>query len=235
MSEHIRVPIQIELEYYHQPSSHPNVVNTWLVDPKFTDELQLAVYEDDDTLGVSTAIKQLGRLQVELAGSPRALEELGRFLIAMARMETDDPNIHDHFDDVQDADRETAHFIVRRLSEEGASSLRQAMIQTFNRIVPLLEADVVATLGEQYRHVVRDAIKYLDHRGLAGYEEKVVENVQQEFHDTFIDTTWPACPRHHRHPLWYNADGWWWCEKDRVALCKLGELGTLTSRIERRP
>ena len=107
------------------------------------------------------------------------------------------------------------------------------MGEALNRLIALLESDVVATLGELYRHVVRDAIKYLDYPG-AGYDEKVVEVVQQEFHDSFIDTTWPACPRHHRHPLWYHDGGWWWCQQDRVALCNLGDLSTLPRRNDRR-
>ena len=36
----------------------------------------------------------------------------------------------------------------------------------------------------------------------AWYVDQVVGDVQQYFHDTFVDTTWPACPRHPlRHPL----------------------------------
>jgi hypothetical protein len=50
-----------------------------------------------------------------------------------------------------------------------------------------------------------------------------VNDVQQYFHDTFVDTTWPACPRHPRHPLWYRA-GSWWCVQDGVAVASLGEL-----------
>ena len=107
------------------------------------------------------------------------------------------------------------------------------MNKALNRLILLLEQDVVATLGEQYRHVVREAVEYLEYPG-AGYDEKVVESVQQQFHDLFIDTTWPACPLHHRHPLWYHADGSWWCEQDRVALCKLGDLSTLSRRSEER-
>jgi hypothetical protein len=119
MSEHVRMPIQIDLEYYRQPGSHPDVVDTWLVDPKYTDELQLAVYADDDSLGVPDAIKQLGRLQVELGGSPRALEELGRFLIAMARIETNDRNVHEHLEDVRYGTNEIVHLVVRRLDSSG--------------------------------------------------------------------------------------------------------------------
>jgi hypothetical protein len=53
--------------------------------------------------------------------------------------------------------------------------------------------------------------------------EKLVNDVQQYFHDTFVDTTWPACPRHPRHPLWYRA-GSWWCVEDGVAIAPLGDL-----------
>ena len=108
------------------------------------------------------------------------------------------------------------------------------MSEAPDRLLSLLERDVVATLGEQYRHVVRNAIMFLDYRGdPAGYEERVVDNVQEEIMETWIDTTWPACPRHGRHPLFYHDDGWW-CEQDRVVLCKLGELGTLSHQSERR-
>jgi hypothetical protein len=108
------------------------------------------------------------------------------------------------------------------------------MTDAFTRAVPLLEMDVVATLGEGYRQTVRDAAAFITDNELPRHSESLVERVQQEFHDTFIDTTWPACPRHGRHPLWYHDDGWWWCEQDGVALCKLGDLSTLPRRRERR-
>jgi hypothetical protein len=55
------------------------------------------------------------------------------------------------------------------------------------------------------------------------FEEKVVEDLQQRFMDEFVDTTWPRCPRHFRHPLWYH-NGNWVCEEDAVAIARLGEL-----------
>ena|ERR1051326_3870316 len=106
------------------------------------------------------------------------------------------------------------------------------MTDAFTRAVPLLERDVVATLGEGYRQTVRDAAASMIDSELPRYVDSLVQRVQQEFHDLFIDTTWPACSRHRRHPLWYNEDGWWWCEKDRVAVCKLGDLSTLPRSIE---
>jgi hypothetical protein len=47
--------------------------------------------------------------------------------------------------------------------------------------------------------------------------------VQQYFHDLFIHTTWPSCPRHRRHPLWLHCE-FWTCELDDVPIARLGEL-----------
>lgn len=105
------------------------------------------------------------------------------------------------------------------------------MNETLNRLVPLLEADVVATLGEQWRHVVRGAVIGIYYPGEpdAVYEEKVVDNVQEDIIETGIDTTWPACPRHGRHPLVYH-EGGWWCQQDSVVVCNLGELASQSIR-----
>jgi hypothetical protein len=59
----------------------------------------------------------------------------------------------------------------------------------------------------------------------AGYLELVAENIQQEFHDCFIDITWPECPLHRRHPLWLHG-GSWVCEQLDAPLAALGELRT---------
>jgi len=53
--------------------------------------------------------------------------------------------------------------------------------------------------------------------------EKVVEDVQQRLQDEFIDTTWPACPRHSNHPLNY-AEGAWRCSRDGAMVAPLGSL-----------
>jgi len=92
-------------------------------------------------------------------------------------------------------------------------------------IVDLLAADVAATLGEGHREDVADqipnALEFTDDVG--DFAQRLVDEVQQFFHDTFVHTTWPACPRHPNHPLWFR-DGAWWCEADGVALARLGEL-----------
>jgi len=65
----------------------------------------------------------------------------------------------------------------------------------------------VATFANEPRHFV----------------EKVVEDVQQRLQDEFIDTTWPACPRHSNHPLNY-AEGAWRCPRDGAMVASLGSL-----------
>jgi hypothetical protein len=57
----------------------------------------------------------------------------------------------------------------------------------------------------------------------ASFAEKLVEDVQQDILDLFIDTTWPRCPHHLRHPLWFH-DGAWFCDQDKLPIAPLGEL-----------
>jgi hypothetical protein len=57
----------------------------------------------------------------------------------------------------------------------------------------------------------------------------VAEDVQQELHDTFEDTTWPACPEHGSHPLWLHRMGEdgpanWCCPSTARSYGRLGEL-----------
>jgi len=97
--------------------------------------------------------------------------------------------------------------------------------QERDRIVQLLTSDVVTTVGGAHRAAVTAevprALEFTE--SAAEFAQKLADDVQQELHDTFVDTTWPACPRHRCHPLWYR-DGAWWCEADGVALAPLGEL-----------
>jgi hypothetical protein len=96
-----------------------------------------------------------------------------------------------------------------------------------DRVLELLRHDVVATVGREHAAAVGElAANVLAFREPADAAEKVVEDVQQYFHDTFVDTTWPACPRHSHHPLWFRAQAWW-CEQDGVEIVPLGQLSTL--------
>ena len=55
--------------------------------------------------------------------------------------------------------------------------------------------------------------------------------MQQRLHDTFVDTTWPACPLHPHHPLWLD-DGRdrpaWRCVTAEVEIAPLDALPPTT-------
>jgi hypothetical protein len=53
------------------------------------------------------------------------------------------------------------------------------------------------------------------------FEEKVVEDVQQDILDGVV--VWPPCPHHPNHPLWYH-DGAWFCEQKNIRIATIGAL-----------
>jgi hypothetical protein len=93
------------------------------------------------------------------------------------------------------------------------------------RVCRLLLKDIEATLGPGHDAMVREEAarvrKFVVDPSL--YVEKVVEDVQQIVHDCHLHTTWPTCPRHPNHPLWFHGD-WWCCDRDRVVVAALGDL-----------
>lgn len=88
-----------------------------------------------------------------------------------------------------------------------------------------LRQDVTATLGAAYAGVVdRHAQRLLPLSWPAdALAAKLIEGVQQEFHETFVGTTWPHCPAHPNHPLWFD-DGAWRCSENGAAVAGLGDL-----------
>lgn len=95
-------------------------------------------------------------------------------------------------------------------------------------IVAALMADIESTVGPGHDALVAGHAQHQAQftRELESYRQRVVEEVQQEIHDCFIDTAWPACPRHPNHPLWLHGE-YWCCEQDGAIVCKLGELSSL--------
>jgi hypothetical protein len=91
-------------------------------------------------------------------------------------------------------------------------------------VVARLAQDVASTVGEQHLALIDHAAESLRVLDPPIDPAKLVDDVQQFIHDLFIDTTWPRCPVHHRHPLWYR-DGSWWCDRDHLAVAELGALG----------
>mgnify|MGYP001083900828 CR=1 FL=1 len=110
-----RVPLEIVLEYLTiEEKPEAGTYGNCPADPPFTDELEIGVYIDDDSIGPPTEL--VGKpLQVRFAGTPRALEAFGKYLIALARLETANPSPHDHFENVKNEYGGTVHLITERL------------------------------------------------------------------------------------------------------------------------
>jgi hypothetical protein len=98
-----------------------------------------------------------------------------------------------------------------------------------------LARDTDWTIPWRKRRDVQDSVsdvraahgwRFDDGEGIEAFTEMYVEDIQQWLMDTFVDTSWPTCPRHGRHPLWFH-DGAWHCDLDRVALAQLGELASV--------
>ena len=115
----------------------------------------------------------------------------------------------------------TACESIRSEREEG-SPVSQAHA---DRVARLLEHDLIETIGRGHEAAVQVAVTRI--RLFANdppdFEQRVVDDVQQFLHDTFVDTSWPACPEHPNHPLWYS-DGWWSCERSGRRAAPLGRL-----------
>jgi hypothetical protein len=97
--------------------------------------------------------------------------------------------------------------------------------------VALIAHDLAATLGWRTRQASTFAKQTASAvaawwDGESGiYATKVAEYVQQQLHDTFVDTTWPACPLHRRHPLWLEHDRVVWrCTQSGRVIAPLGSL-----------
>ena len=92
-------------------------------------------------------------------------------------------------------------------------------------VVGLVRRDVQNTIGARHTAVVDTvaARVRLFTVGREDFEQRVVDDVQQELHDGFIDTSWPRCPAHPHHPLQYSRRGWVCLATGRV----VAQLGTL--------
>jgi hypothetical protein len=120
-------------------------------------------------------------------------------------------------------------------------AMSQVTVDT-DHIISLLLKDSVPTLGARARsEVLRLAVNYeeLARAWMAAgdslaeaqrsFDRSVVDGLQEAAHDLFWDTTWPACPRHPHHPLWYDEDRQaWYCRQDQSVVAPLGGLAGLT-------
>ena len=97
--------------------------------------------------------------------------------------------------------------------------------------VEKLKRDVAATVGHRHTALVDDSaarlLPFIEPDEWFG--AKLTDDVQQEIHDTFIDTTWPSCPDHGSHPLWLTEELMWTCQSTGRSVCRLGQLADFVS------
>lgn len=64
------------------------------------------------------------------------------------------------------------------------------------RIVDRLCADIKNTIGANYEPFVVKVAAHIRQftNNPVDFEQRVVDEVQQYLHDTFVDTSWPRCP-----------------------------------------
>lgn len=115
MNDIAQTAVEVTLAYYRgEDDPEEGIFATRPVDPEFTNELKIAVYIEDDSVGPPPEVLRKGPLQVQLSGTSRALEAFGTYLVALARLDTADPDPHEHFEDVGNEHGGTLHLIVRR-------------------------------------------------------------------------------------------------------------------------
>lgn len=97
-----------------------------------------------------------------------------------------------------------------------SENVRDSVIERLLRDVKGTGTDGVAAEISRAAEVCRE----MSEDGTS-YEQQVVDSVQQYIHDTFLDTSWPVCPAHSNHPMWFES-GWWLADGQPYA--RLGEL-----------
>ena len=98
---------KIELELrYRTGSSDPDKGHFagGVDEPKHLEELAIEVSDRELFDFEKDVFVPTGGLQVQISGSRRALYEFGRYLVALSKLDTEDPDYHDHFDGLRMSD-----------------------------------------------------------------------------------------------------------------------------------
>jgi hypothetical protein len=95
-------------------------------------------------------------------------------------------------------------------------------------IVEALLRDIAATHGVRNETELRAYLMAKCERtrevpGIEDFGQRFVDEFQQRIHDEFVDVSWPRCPYHPNHPLWF-VDGAFRCTRLDIDVARLGEL-----------
>jgi hypothetical protein len=123
MTEPVQQNKTVRLRYRTGPDDPARgIFYTRPYEPEFTTELRVGAYLEDREPDPLPELLRTARLQIELAGTPRALESLGTYLIALAHLQTADPSPHEHIEDLRSEHGGAVHLIVRRVNPEQGRS-----------------------------------------------------------------------------------------------------------------
>jgi hypothetical protein len=111
-----QIIIELPLDYrVGQDEPSTGTFRNSVVPPKYSKELTVTVQRPGELLGDLANDPELDlRPQVHIVGSARALEELGRYFIALARLHTADPSPYGSIEDIQDGAGGTLRLLPRR-------------------------------------------------------------------------------------------------------------------------
>jgi hypothetical protein len=105
--------VTIELRYsLGSGEAERGIFRNTAIEPDHSDELSVAIRRIADGNALADNPEQL---QVHLIGTSRALESLGCYLIALARLSTTDPEPYGSLDDVRNVDGGTLRLLPRRI------------------------------------------------------------------------------------------------------------------------
>ena len=116
-TQRVSETVPLRLDYYvgkDEPAR--GVYRNAVVRPKYTRELLIAIRNDAEPFSDKPFNALTDPPQVHLVGTARALEELGRYLVALGRLKTADPEPYGWFDNVRNADGGRARLLPRRVS-----------------------------------------------------------------------------------------------------------------------
>ncbi|MEZ4699786.1 MAG: hypothetical protein R2834_05615 [Rhodothermales bacterium] len=69
--------------------------------PQHLEQLGVCVQKELRLNMVTDEMEETGAMQVSISGNRDVLFNLGRYLVAVARLDTEDPDYHDHFDSLK--------------------------------------------------------------------------------------------------------------------------------------
>lgn len=110
--------IKLILEYVTGMQDKENgIYEGGVCEPKFLNELRIDVKNEEVFDQDEDSFIETGRKDIHIVGSHRALEELGKYFIALSNYQTDDPDYHDHFESIPNSNNDSYVNIIPHLKQ----------------------------------------------------------------------------------------------------------------------